>query len=240
MFVLALIIAVAGYVTLTKGTSVLALRRSVQAGQTITYTELESISLPDSVKVPAIGTGAAGVVEGKVAATELVAGQILAATDVTTEAKLPAGETYVGMTLNSNQFPPSVAYGDHVVIVEAGTNLTTATTTSSSPPVATSTTPSSPSSTTATKPPAVVLAPDATIAAINYPSSGTSGTGVISDTRGATSTSGSSTGALFTLEVTAADAPAVATAAAADDIAIVQMSAATVKPATTTTTVPAS
>lgn len=104
---------------------VLALRRSVPAGSEVTASDLQVVRVhvpPDVAVVPAT---AEATVVGRLSATDLPVGSLLAPADVVAAYQPPPGDALVGIAVAAGQAPPGVAVGDHVAVVATSAPGTT-------------------------------------------------------------------------------------------------------------------
>ena len=96
--------------------SVVAIGTNIAKGQEVSRSDLVSVSvagLPDAVPIADVDQ-----VVGEVAATDLLAGQVLTANLVTPSAVVPAeGEATVGLALDPNRVPAGLVPGDLVDVV---------------------------------------------------------------------------------------------------------------------------
>jgi len=97
-------------------TPVLAMSRTVAAGQVITAADLTVARVSADGPVSLIPSSQEAAVAGHVAATALPAGSLLTAGDVGA-APPSAGQAILGVAVKAGQFPPDLAAGDTVDVL---------------------------------------------------------------------------------------------------------------------------
>ena len=113
----ALVFAVAS-INLGNRQAVLAVTQRVAAGQTIRTNDLTVVHVGlDSGVVPVSATDEATII-GRPAAVPLVPNSLLTLQQVGSSAALSANQAIVGIALKDGQFPPGLAAGAHVMVVE--------------------------------------------------------------------------------------------------------------------------
>lgn len=99
-------------------TSVIALRRDVPAGRTVTAEDLREVGISVDSSLSTIRSEDAAKVVGKVATVPLRAGSLLSSGQVGDAPELAAGEALVGAVLKSGQYPSGLRVGATVRVVE--------------------------------------------------------------------------------------------------------------------------
>ena len=97
-------------------TPVLAMSRTVAAGQVITAADLTTARVSADGQVNLIPSSQEAAVAGHVAATTLPAGSLLTAGDIG-PAPPSAGQAMLGVAVKAGQFPPDLAAGDTVDVL---------------------------------------------------------------------------------------------------------------------------
>jgi hypothetical protein len=98
--------------------SVLALARPVSVGHVLAAQDLQQVSITVDAGVSVVDAGQASGVVGKTMSTSLPAGALLTL-DAVSGAGMPAeGEAIAALSLKAGQFPPEVAPGTHVSVVQ--------------------------------------------------------------------------------------------------------------------------
>lgn len=108
----------AAWVDLGNRQAVLAVTRPVAAGQAITAGDLSVVHMSvDAGVVPVSAANEANVI-GHPAAVPLVPNSLLTQSQVGSSAALSANQAIVGVALKDGQFPPGLAPGAHVMVVQ--------------------------------------------------------------------------------------------------------------------------
>jgi SAF domain len=97
--------------------AVLAVTRPVAAGQPISAEDLRVVTLSGAGGVALTPAGELAVVVGRPAAVPLVAGSLLTAGQVGDPSVPAVGRALVGVAVKPGQYPPGLAAGDHVAVV---------------------------------------------------------------------------------------------------------------------------
>lgn len=189
--------------------SVLTVRLAVAQGQRIEAPDLETASISAGRGVALVPATEVSRVLGKRAAVPLVAGSVLVSSEIGPGKSLPAGDAIVGVALKPGLLPDTgITPGARVAVVLTGPpgtpDVASSVTSGGSPEV-------SPSAAVAAAVPTAsqvgsILVPDAQVAAVSLPP-----------------TSSGSDALLVSLRVPATFAPAVATASAAGQVALVEI-----------------
>lgn len=98
--------------------SVLAVARTVPAGDVLTDEDLRPVKVGADPGLALVNANARHQVVGRVAAVPLVAGSLLTAAQVGS-ANLDQGEAVVGVVLEPGRYPPGLRAGDRVTVVSA-------------------------------------------------------------------------------------------------------------------------
>lgn len=114
-----LVFAVAS-VRLGGGTEVLALTRPVAAGQVLSPGDLRAVRLGAGGGLGLVAATGETAVVGRPAAVPLAAGSLLVGSDLGAPPASSAGFDVVAVALKAGQFPPDLAPGDRVQVVEVG------------------------------------------------------------------------------------------------------------------------
>lgn len=214
-------------------TAVLVVTHPIQQGQVLTAADLGQTSVAVGPGVASIPVAEAPQVLGKVAALSAPTGSLLTPGDVSSMSPIPVGDAVVGLALKDGQLPADgLEPGDQVMVVETGAlgsplgafvgSSSPAGTSSGSSSVTSSGTTSGASSGTGSSDtgssdsgpsqdgspsggPSGVLVPDAVVFNTAFPSSQSSG----------------DASELVSLELANSVAPAVSTAAAANQVSLV-------------------
>lgn len=101
--------------------TVIAVRRDVAAGKTITIGDLKEVSISADASVSTMPAADAERVIGEVAAVPLAAGSLLTSNQVGAAPELAAGEAMVGAVLKAGQYPSGLQIGSTVGIVDVPT-----------------------------------------------------------------------------------------------------------------------
>ncbi len=99
---------------------VLVVGRSLPAGHLLARGDLGVVRLRTAAGVASLPASAAPALLGRPLAVPVVSGALLSAGEVGTGHGLPAGMDVVALALRPGQFPPSLASGDSVVVVDTG------------------------------------------------------------------------------------------------------------------------
>lgn len=97
--------------------SVLAVARSVPAGQELTSRDLEVVEVALDGRIAAVPASSLSEVLGKVAATELRPGRLLDAEALLERGRPSEATVFLPLSLEPGQYPPGLEVGDHVVVV---------------------------------------------------------------------------------------------------------------------------
>jgi hypothetical protein len=100
------------------GTRVLVLARSVDAGHVLTSTDLREVRVSSGDGVATVPASSEGSVVGRTVAVPLAEGSLLNSNALGSGRALHSGEAVVGLALKPGMFPPGVAAGDHVRVVD--------------------------------------------------------------------------------------------------------------------------
>lgn len=103
---------------------VLAVARSVPAGQVLTSADLNEVRIAAGDGLRPVPAAQRGKVIGRTAAVPLVAGSLLTMEQVGPASTLASGEAVVGLALKPGQFPPGLAPGARVRVIDTGGNAT--------------------------------------------------------------------------------------------------------------------
>lgn len=97
---------------------VVAVKAAITAGQQITAAQLGTVDLPPNTGLTTIDGTEMSTLVGKYATTNLPAGTIITATQVTTTLTPPAGKSIVGIALKPSQMPSrGFTGGDRIQLV---------------------------------------------------------------------------------------------------------------------------
>lgn len=135
VLVLASVLGVGALVHSVSGEhAILVMADTVPAGQVITASDLRVLNVSeDTGGLAVIDSSAEASVVGRPAAVTLLAGTPVMAGDLG-PAQLPAGEALMGVLVKPGQYPPSLAAGDTVEVIDTG-NASEPAPTSPGPPV---------------------------------------------------------------------------------------------------------
>lgn len=100
------------------GTRVLVLARSVDAGHVLTSSDLREVRVSSGDGVATVPASSEGGVVGRTVAVPLAEGSLLNPSALGSGRALHSGEAVVGLALKPGMFPPGVAAGDHVRVVD--------------------------------------------------------------------------------------------------------------------------
>lgn len=100
------------------GRGVLALKRSLPAGHVLGAGDLRSVSVPVSAGLATLPATQAASVLGRPLAVPVVAGSLLGPGEVGAGSSLPVGQAVVGLAVKAGQYPPALASGDRVDVVD--------------------------------------------------------------------------------------------------------------------------
>jgi hypothetical protein len=118
VMVLCTLIAMTLYQHATRRIEVLAVRRSVAAGQQITAADLETVAISSDSAVQTLSAARRSAVVGRIAAVGLVPGSLLSPNQISAGPRVPPGMVITGATLKPGQFPLGLRAGDEVMLVE--------------------------------------------------------------------------------------------------------------------------
>jgi hypothetical protein len=101
---------------------VLALRRSVTAGQTIEDDDLQVVRVAADPGIDPIASSARDDVVGRPAAADLLAGTLVVPGAVGTPSGLEAGQAVIAVPVSPEELPADLEGGDRVVLLRSSTN----------------------------------------------------------------------------------------------------------------------
>lgn len=101
---------------------VLAMARTVPAGEVVTAADLEVVRVATDPGVAVVPSERRSRVVGRTAGVELVAGSLLSERQLGTPTAVGPGEAVVGLPLRSSQLPARLRPGDRVAVVDTGVN----------------------------------------------------------------------------------------------------------------------
>jgi hypothetical protein len=101
---------------------VLALRRTVAAGQTIEADDLQVVRVAADAGIDPIPSSARDDVVGRPAAADLLAGTLLVPEAVGTASGLEAGQAVIAVPVSPEELPADLEGGDRVVLLRSSTN----------------------------------------------------------------------------------------------------------------------
>lgn len=99
---------------------VLVVARPVAAGATLTASDLRVADVAADPGVQVLPAAAEASLLGQPAAVPLVPGAVLTAGQVGTAAASPPGQAVLGVAVKAGQYPPQVAAGQHVLLLDTG------------------------------------------------------------------------------------------------------------------------
>jgi len=103
---------------------VLAVARDVPAGRVLTDADLREVRVAADDGVRPVPASERTRVVGRPAAVPLVPGSLLTMAQIGAPSALAPGEAVVGVALKAGQFPPGLAPGAHVRVVDTGAPAT--------------------------------------------------------------------------------------------------------------------
>jgi hypothetical protein len=113
------------------GEHVLVLSRSVDAGHVLTSSDLREARVSSGDGVATVPASSEASVVGRTVAVPLAEGSLLNPSALGSGRALRSGEAVVGMALKPGMFPPGLAPGDHVRVVDTTSTSTSGTSGSS-------------------------------------------------------------------------------------------------------------
>lgn len=102
---------------------VLVVARPVSAGQILTGADLRVAKVSTGSGLEVVASGAEATVVGRRAAVPLVAGSLLAASEVGSTPPVGTGYDVVAVGLKSGAYPPDLAPGDRVLVVPVASDI---------------------------------------------------------------------------------------------------------------------
>jgi len=103
---------------------VLAVARAVPAGQVLSAADISEVRIAAGDGIRPVPASERRQVVGRTAAVPLVAGSLLTMAQVGPPSVLATGEAVVGLALKSGQFPPGLAPGARVRVIDTGAAAT--------------------------------------------------------------------------------------------------------------------
>jgi hypothetical protein len=100
------------------GERVLVLSRSVDAGHVLTSSDLRDVRVSSGDGVATVPASSEASVVGRTVAVPLAEGSLLNPSALGSGRALRSGEAVVGLALKPGMFPPGLAAGDHVRVVD--------------------------------------------------------------------------------------------------------------------------
>jgi len=100
------------------GTRVLVLSRSVDAGHVLTSSDLRDVRVSSGDGVATLPVSSEASVVGRTVAVPLAEGSLLNPRALGSGHALRSGDAVVGLALKPGMFPPGLAAGDHVRVVD--------------------------------------------------------------------------------------------------------------------------
>jgi SAF domain-containing protein len=108
------------YLRTTGLRAVLALARNVPAGQTVQAADLRIVDATADGGIALVPSSTESTVLGQPAARDLTAGSLLTQTDLGKVANLAPDQAVVAVDCKPGQYPPALAPGDRVTVVDTG------------------------------------------------------------------------------------------------------------------------
>ncbi len=108
------------YLRTTGLRAVLALARDVPAGQTVQAADLRIVDATADGGIALVPSSTESTVLGQPAARDLTAGSLLTQTDLGKAANLAPDQAVVAVDCKPGQYPPALAPGDRVTVVDTG------------------------------------------------------------------------------------------------------------------------
>ncbi len=98
--------------------SVLAVAHSVPAGEMIKASDLTVVRISGDPGLKPIAASAKATVVGHPAAVSLVPGTLITSAAIGPSTELPADQSQIGLSLKAGQFPPGLASGQRVRVID--------------------------------------------------------------------------------------------------------------------------
>jgi hypothetical protein len=105
---------------LSSTVAVLAVNRAVPVGHVLEESDLRVANVSTDGGISPIAANDEASILGRPAAVALVPGSLLTRGEVGSPAALSPGEVVIGAGLKPGQFPPALAAGDRVAVIDAG------------------------------------------------------------------------------------------------------------------------
>lgn len=105
-------------IRLTGGRPVLVVTGPLSAGHVLGPGDLRSVNMPAASGLATVPAAQEPSVLGRALSVPIAAGTLLSPAEVRAGSSLPAGEAVVGLAVKAGQYPPALASGDQVEVVD--------------------------------------------------------------------------------------------------------------------------